>query len=127
MRYVGIHNMHRDCKQQSLGDSTTCKWVTHVERVESVRGGGGTKGVTPVERGTKSVTLVEGGTNSMTLVEGVESMTLVEGVASVKGRGGTKGVTLVEGVESVLRRYNLVMHILAGDRTLTLLEIEVHC
>ncbi len=32
-----------------------------------------------------------------------------------------------EDVESVFRRYNPVMHILAGDRTLTLLEIEVHC
>ncbi len=62
--------------------------MTHVEGVENVRGGSGTKGVTPVEGGTKCVTLVEGGTNSMTLVEGVESVTLVERVESVRGEGG---------------------------------------
>ena len=63
----------------------------------------------------------------------------MEGVEGVKRGGCIKSVTHVHGVkdggcmmsvtlvEGVLHGYNLVIHILAGDRTPTLLEIEVHC
>ncbi len=50
----------------------------------------------------------------------MKSVTHVEGVRD----GGCMSVTLVDGV---LHGYNLVIRILAGDRTPTLLEIEVHC
>ncbi len=62
----------------------------------------------------------------MTLVEGVKSGGCMKSVTHVEGvrDGGCMSVTLVDGV---LHGYNLVIRILAGDRTPTLLEIEVHC
>ena len=72
-----------------------------MEGVNSVRSGGC----------TKSVILVE----SMKSGSCMKSVTFVEGVEGV------------EGVSVLLHGYNLVIHILAGDHTPTLLEIEVHC